>query len=248
MSHFQQPDNLTKERLKDELKKNGVRFDQNENKDYYVRFYHNKVLQAGGHHQRSKFFGGRKQPAKKASWKHCMAMVTRLTDEELEKELRNRKEKPGPVMDTTREVYQRKLAKPMAESAKIPSKSHKMDTTDYATDHVEEWSSQSSEEKDEEEEEEAGAVQEPASMRHATAATSPKTLSTQRMAFATLTRHVKPQETKRKGGSARTPQVEPNPYPQAPPAQAYQSDARMGFLLLYTCTFFFLLLLLLLYL
>ena len=42
------------------------------------------------------FLGGRKQPSKKASWEHYIAMVTRLTDKELEEEFRNHKEKPGP--------------------------------------------------------------------------------------------------------------------------------------------------------
>lgn len=71
---FQQPENLTKERLKQELKRNGVTFDQNENKDYYVRLYRSKVLRTGGRRQRSEFSsdeelvrhsprtGGRKQP------------------------------------------------------------------------------------------------------------------------------------------------------------------------------------------
>ena len=45
-------------------------------------------------------------------------MVARLTDEELVEELRSRGEEPGPVMDSTRGVYQRKLAKLMAEKAK----------------------------------------------------------------------------------------------------------------------------------
>ena len=45
-------------------------------------------------------------------------MVARLTDEELVEELRSRGEEPGPVMDSTRVVYQRKLAKLMAEKAK----------------------------------------------------------------------------------------------------------------------------------
>ena len=47
MSHslFQQPENLTKDRLKAELKH--VAFDPNENKDYYVRLYRSKVGSTG---------------------------------------------------------------------------------------------------------------------------------------------------------------------------------------------------------
>ena len=52
---FQQPENLTKDRLKQELRKSGVSFDQNENKDYYVRLYRNKILRGGGSRPRSEF-------------------------------------------------------------------------------------------------------------------------------------------------------------------------------------------------
>ena len=74
-SLFQQPENLTKERLKSELKKHGVPFEQNENKDYYVRLYRSKVSKsAAGRRQRGEFssdeelvrrsprFGTKKQP------------------------------------------------------------------------------------------------------------------------------------------------------------------------------------------
>ena len=58
MSHsppFQQPENLTKERLKSELKKHGVSFELNENKDYYVRLYRSRVGSPAGRRQRSEF-------------------------------------------------------------------------------------------------------------------------------------------------------------------------------------------------
>lgn len=38
------PDNLTKERLKAELKKKGIRFNANEYKSYYVDLYRRKVM------------------------------------------------------------------------------------------------------------------------------------------------------------------------------------------------------------
>ena len=47
-----------------------------------------------------------------------MASVSQLSDEELAEELRAYGEEPGPVMESTRGVYQRKLAKLMAEKTK----------------------------------------------------------------------------------------------------------------------------------
>ena len=80
-SLFQQPENLTKERLKAELKKHGVSFEPNENKDYYVRLYRSKVSRpASGRRQRSEFssdeelvrrsprFGAKKQPVSVRVW------------------------------------------------------------------------------------------------------------------------------------------------------------------------------------
>ena len=54
-STFLQPENLTKDRLKSELKRHGVSFDHNENKDYYVRLYRSKVSRQTGRRQRSEF-------------------------------------------------------------------------------------------------------------------------------------------------------------------------------------------------
>lgn len=82
MSHslFQQPENLTKDRLKAELKKHGVTFDPNENKDYYVRLYRSKVSRSTGRRQRSELssdeelvrrsprFGTKKQPVSGSLW------------------------------------------------------------------------------------------------------------------------------------------------------------------------------------
>ena len=51
------PEYLTKDRLKSELKKHGVTFDVNENKDYYVQLYRKHVLKgkSAGSRQRSEF-------------------------------------------------------------------------------------------------------------------------------------------------------------------------------------------------
>ena len=43
-----QPENLTKDRLKAELKKHGVSFQPHETKDYYVQLYRKEVLRGKG--------------------------------------------------------------------------------------------------------------------------------------------------------------------------------------------------------
>lgn len=52
---FPQPENLTKERLKQELRKNGVPFEPNENKDYYVRLYRSRVAHPAARRTRGEF-------------------------------------------------------------------------------------------------------------------------------------------------------------------------------------------------
>ena len=47
-----------------------------------------------------------------------MSEVCQLEDEELVEELKRYGEDPGPIMDNTRGLYQRKLARLMAEKAK----------------------------------------------------------------------------------------------------------------------------------
>lgn len=51
-----------------------------------------------------------------------MAGVSQLSDEDLAEELRRYGEDPGPIMETTRGVYQRQLAKLMAERTKGDNK------------------------------------------------------------------------------------------------------------------------------
>lgn len=52
---FQQPEYLTKDRLKAELKKHGVSFLPSEMKDYYVQLYKKQVLRGKGKVARSEF-------------------------------------------------------------------------------------------------------------------------------------------------------------------------------------------------
>ena len=75
-------------------------------------------------------------------------------------------ENPGPILDTTRGLYQKKLAKRMEEKTKASDESRSREEVDYATDQMGEWSSHSSETYPEErEEEEAGALEEPVPVR-----------------------------------------------------------------------------------
>ena len=39
------PEYLPKERLKQELKKRGIKFNSNENKDYYVQLYRDEIME-----------------------------------------------------------------------------------------------------------------------------------------------------------------------------------------------------------
>ena len=63
------------------------------------------------------------------------------------KELRKYGESPGPIVDSTRGLYQNKLARLMAQNTKASNegRSRPSESVDYRTDHLEEWSSQSSE-------------------------------------------------------------------------------------------------------
>ena len=56
MSTLNNPEYLPKDRLKTELKKHGVAFNNNENKDYYVQLYRKHVLKGKAkQQQRSEF-------------------------------------------------------------------------------------------------------------------------------------------------------------------------------------------------
>jgi cobalamin biosynthesis Mg chelatase CobN len=142
---------------------------------------------------------------KTASQTAYMADVVQLSDEDLLEELRKYGESPGPIVESTRGLYQKKLARLMAQKTKASDegRSRPPESVDYGTDHVGEWSSQSSEgetdveetekdeEEEEEEEEEAGALAEPASvrLRSHTSSTS-KSQQVVYRTYSTPTRHV----------------------------------------------------------
>lgn len=67
------PENLSKDRLKAELKKHGIRFNNSENKPYYVELYRNKILKESEKEQASEFSDDDYKPTPKPSKKKvCM--------------------------------------------------------------------------------------------------------------------------------------------------------------------------------
>ncbi|CAI8044206.1 hypothetical protein GBAR_LOCUS24545 [Geodia barretti] len=147
---------------------------------------------------------GKRQTTKTASQTAYMAEVVQLSDEELLEELRKYGENPGPIVDSTRGLYQKKLARLVAQKTKASDegRSRPPESVDYGTDHLGEWSSQSSEgetdveetekdegeEEEEEGEEEAGALAEPRLRSH-TSSTS-KSQQVVYRTYSTPTRHV----------------------------------------------------------
>ncbi len=63
------PENLSKDRLKAELKKHGIRFNSNENKPYYIELYRAKILVEPVHTQASEFSDEDYKPSPKLSKK-----------------------------------------------------------------------------------------------------------------------------------------------------------------------------------
>ncbi|CAI8044207.1 hypothetical protein GBAR_LOCUS24545 [Geodia barretti] len=160
---------------------------------------------------------GKRQTTKTASQTAYMAEVVQLSDEELLEELRKYGENPGPIVDSTRGLYQKKLARLVAQKTKASDegRSRPPESVDYGTDHLGEWSSQSSEgetdveetekdegeEEEEEGEEEAGALAEPRLRSHTsstskvlmTAVILPSVVTSQQVVYRTYstpTRHV----------------------------------------------------------
>ncbi|XP_064399993.1 fibrous sheath CABYR-binding protein-like [Halichondria panicea] len=123
------PEYLSKDRLKSELKSHGIKFNQNENKQYYVNLYRKRIMDT--EQSRYEFSSdeeltrpvklGKKQQVQKR--KKTIKMdtylpgVLSLSDGELKEELESFGKDLGPILDSTRELYQRMLAKLMAENA-----------------------------------------------------------------------------------------------------------------------------------
>ena len=101
-------------------------------------------------------FGSKKQHSKTASQSSYMAGVSQLSDGDLAEELRRYGMVSGPIIDSTRGVYQNKLANLWQRRQKCPQRHHE-EETDYPNDQMGEWSSHSSEgETDLEEQQEDG--------------------------------------------------------------------------------------------
>jgi len=111
-----------------------------------------------------------KRPTKVVKSDTYLTQVTQMSDGELVEQLRKFGEDPGPITDTTKGVYQRKLAKHLAEktlgawkiwcwvsqcltvhSVFVLASSHAREEVDYGGDYMGEWSSGSGGESEEDE-------------------------------------------------------------------------------------------------
>ena len=157
------PEHLTKERLKHELTVHKVPFSPNDSKDVLVKLYRNEVMardkepgcDLSSDEELARPLSSKKhsRTTKLANAEAYVAQVEALTDEELLEELRKHGVLAGPILDTTRAVYRKKLAQAMAEQAKASSKSRSQ-ALPPSKELKGELSSQDDEEVEEEEEEE----------------------------------------------------------------------------------------------
>jgi len=151
------PESLSKEKLKAELRKSGVTFNQYENKPYYVKLYRDKLRRkelsraefsddedtgrtTRGSRRNVRFlyffksfcisnFGVYEDlvyvcKVKKDSPSGLFNEVKMMSDSTLRSVLMGHGENPGPITETTRNLYERKLVNYL-EKASTPSKSEK---------------------------------------------------------------------------------------------------------------------------
>lgn len=139
---FKNPSLLTKDRLKSDLKANGIPLPKSDQKkDFYVQLYLQHLSprkQASG--KRSDFSSDeedipspRSRRKSNLSTKRKPVLYTKekselpfnvkaLSDGDLARQLRAFGKTPGPLTETTRPLYQKKLARLLAEEAKSSSK------------------------------------------------------------------------------------------------------------------------------
>lgn len=160
-----EPEHLTKDRLKQELERFDIPYEPNENKTYYVNLYKKKLLSKKSVRRiRSEFSSDEdirfKKPAaaatsvvkkvyKKVSQDTYLDQVKKLSDTELASELQKYDSRIGPIVESTRAVYQRKLASLMSERLRKAAVDHRGE--DLA-DHEESYSESEKQSSGEEEE------------------------------------------------------------------------------------------------
>lgn len=132
------PESRTKEELKRELKKRGVEFHNNATKDELVRLFREQkvgrsAMELSSDEEGSRSPARRRKLAQKAAAANAelfLQDIRQLTDKELAAELKNYGF-DGPVVATTRAVYERKLANFRAEDAKSSKGTRSKEEVDF---------------------------------------------------------------------------------------------------------------------
>jgi hypothetical protein len=139
-----QPESFTKEELKRDLRQRGITFPSNSTKDELVKLYRKKVSKVAKpriefsdedvSHTHSPARRRKGTAQKKVSIDSYLPDIKTMSDEELIEELRDYGATPGPITNTTRLVYQKKLASFKAKGAVSVShapKSEEEEEVDY---------------------------------------------------------------------------------------------------------------------
>ncbi|XP_048409179.1 lamina-associated polypeptide 2, isoforms beta/delta/epsilon/gamma-like isoform X2 [Stegostoma tigrinum] len=132
IGEYQDPSHLTKSRLKSELIAHNVRLPQREQKkEVYVQLYLKHITSKNKSELRADFSSDEEDSSevksielpklKEAEENHTDKMdVTQLSNEELKEQLMNHGVTPGPIVATTRTIYEKKLLKLMGQGPTVP--------------------------------------------------------------------------------------------------------------------------------